>query len=121
MGDTQELIERGMPERVKLCEAGEWAIEIDPTNHHNAVHCPHCNPDNRFVWADAEYVASLQRREKKLREALVERLAPDESLPAPCALCGHNGPDYFQPDNHSCAGNANWRARQALEDTDSGN
>jgi hypothetical protein len=80
-----------MPDRVKLCPAGERAIALDPTNHHNAVHCPHCNPGNEYVWIKR---AALARPDTGLAgelEALLEKVQ-DSNRPLPWVV--HSGSSY---------------------------
>lgn len=66
---------------------------------------------------EAAQIVALKAEVAELREAL--RLANkhgSESNPAPCSICGYNGPGYYQTSTHPCVGNANYRALLEKQD-----
>ena len=56
----------------------------------------------------ASRLSEMDAEIKRLREALLNTGAHNNP---PCAICGYNGPNYYQPETHSCMA----KARAALE------
>ena len=52
-------------------------------------------------------LSAMEAEIKRLREALLNTGAHNNP---PCAICGYNGPNYYQPETHSCMA----KARAAL-------
>ena len=65
-------------------------------------------PRGKMLRAAASRLSEMDAEIKRLREALLNTGAHNNP---PCAICGYNGPNYYQPETHSCMA----KARAALE------
>lgn len=54
------------------------------------------------LYARAEQAEDFERRASALEQEILRRGWWMESG-APCALCGYEGPGYYQPETHDCA------------------
>lgn len=92
---TQELVER-LNNWIEAEAAIEWPY---PTLPHERI--------SALIVA-AHRLSEMDAENKRLREALQNTGAHNNP---PCAICGYNGPNYYQPETHSCMA----KARAVLE------
>ena len=103
---TQELVERLRGTyRIPITDGLGPAGGEEPGNADFFVRT---FPTSPLAKAAADRLSEMDAENKRLREALLNTGAHNNP---PCAICGYNGPNYYQPETHSCMA----KARAALE------